>query len=263
MNEFLHSARSAIEFVPLTHEQVFLILLIAVFSYWEIVIGMRPKYFYLIRHGRTLLNEANVKQGAEGKLSAVGEAQAGAVAQYLAPLRIERICSSPYERAVQTANIIRAAVHARIHTTPLLAERKNPSEVIGRDAADPLVLNITDAIDRSFHDDDFRFSDEENFSDLKKRARACMRYLGRQSKHRICVVTHHAFLKILLAYMTYGETLHASDFAKISYFNHAENGGVSICVYYPSRALFRQANVWEILSYNEQVSYPTQATQAV
>jgi hypothetical protein len=50
-------------------------------------------------------------------------------------------------------------------------ERKNPSEIIGKHTDDSEVTRIVDQMDLAYHLDEYRFSDEENFTDLKKRAR--------------------------------------------------------------------------------------------
>lgn len=212
----------------------------------------RPKRYYLIRHGRTLLNEARIKQGPEGALSDAGKKQARHVAQYLARFQIEKIYTSPYERAQETASIMKNVLGATVATTELLRERKNPSEVLGKRTDDPAVQRIIDQIELGYHDDDFRYSDEETFAEQKARAKQCLSYLASRSEHRVVVVTHHAFLKMLLAYMLYRNDLHAGDFVRLSFFNQSDNGGISICEYHPLRR-FNTTRGWRVLSYNEQL----------
>ena len=113
--------------------------------------------------------------------------------------------------------------------SPLLVERRNPSEIIGKDRDNPDVVRVIDQMDLAYHEDDYRFSDEENFIDLKKRAKECLSFLAREGARETCVITHHAFLKMLLSYMLYREKLHAADFVKLSFFNTSDNGGISVC----------------------------------
>jgi broad specificity phosphatase PhoE len=215
--------------------------------------GMRTRRFYIVRHGQTLLNAAHIKQGADGALSPHGREQVAQVAQRLLPLRIQNILSSPYPRAVETALILKGVLHARVRTTQLLSERRNASFAIGKPTDDPDVLHAGDVIDLSYHDDDFRFADEENFLDMKKRARACLRYLARHGASRTCVVTHHAFLKMLLAYMQFGKDLHEPAFVTLSFLNTSDNGGISVCEYRPWQRLSGKGG-WTVVSYNEQVN---------
>src|SRR3989344_7480241 len=212
---------------------------------------MQPRRFYFIRHGETLLNADHVKQGEEGGLSESGKQQAARIGELLAPLHIQRIISSPYTRAKETATIINEHLHVSLVYSPLLVERKNPTEVIGKSTHDPDVVHIVDQIDYAYHDDAYRYSDEENFIDMKGRARKCLALLARQGAHTTCVITHHAFLKMLLASMLYGENLHAGNFIKLSFFNTSDNGGISTCEYHPWK-MFSSTRGWEIISYNEQ-----------
>jgi len=216
-----------------------------------IVLIMRPRRFYFIRHGETLLNEKHIKQGEEGSLSDSGKKQASVVGELLAPLGIKKIIASPYERAKETAMIISEKVHAPIIYTRLLAERRNASILIGKSTRDPEVVRIVDEMDLAYHEDDYRYSDEENFQDLKIRARKCLLYLAKTGRTQTCVVTHHAFLKMLLSYMLYRENLHLPSYVKLSFFNTSDNGGISVCEFHPWK-IFSKTRGWEILSYNEQ-----------
>lgn len=225
-------------------------LIFAASIVFALMLFMRPKRFYFIRHGQTLLNKQHIKQGAEGALSEEGKQQAVQVGAILKPLGIKKIITSPYERAKETSSIINQMLGVSIDVTPLLAERRNPSEVIGKRRDDPEVVRIVDTIDLTYHDDDYRYSDEENFDDLKQRAKECLHYLEKRGASSTCVVTHHAFLKMVLAYSLYRENLHAGDFIKLSFFNVSDNGGISIMEYHPWRRLSATRG-WSVVSFNE------------
>ena len=213
---------------------------------------MRVRRYYFVRHGQTLLNAKHVKQGAEGGLSEKGKAEAARAGKALSPLHIGCILSSPYERARQTADIMNKALRTRIRYTPLLAERRNPSEVIGKNRDDPAVVRIVDQIELAYHEDDYRYSDEENFLDLKARAKKCLHYLARHGASKTCVITHHAFLKMILAYMLYRGRLTAAEYVKLSFFNVSDNGGITICEYHPWKRLSATRG-WSVVSFNEIV----------
>jgi len=210
----------------------------------------RPRYFYFVRHGETLLNAQHIRQGEAGGLSELGKRQADAAGRYLKQFPITRIIASPYERTRETAAFIRTYLGAPVSYSPLVAERRNPSEIIGRRASDPNVANIVDQMDLSFHDDHYRYSDEENFDDLKTRARKALALLSRQGGRHTCVVTHGIFLKMLIAYLLFRESLHASDYVKLSFFNSADNGAITICKFEPWR-MFGATRGWSVVAYNE------------
>lgn len=216
-----------------------------------IYLVMRPRRFYFVRHGETLLNEQHIRQGAEGSLSPSGRRQAAQVGRYLKQFPIEQIISSPYVRAQETSEIIRAELNVKVVTTPLLAERRSPSEIVGGKRDDAEMVRIVDQVDRAYHADDYRFSDEENFIEVKARARKCLNYLARHGAREIVVVTHQVFLKMLIAYLLYRERLHAGDFAKLTFFNYTDNAGITICEFHPWK-LFSPTRGWNVVSFNIQ-----------
>lgn len=231
---------------------IFVLLILSVWVLWRL---SQPKYFYLIRHGETLLNKEHIKQGADGALSEKGIEQAEAVGKALKDHGIQKILTSPYERAVQTATIMQKALSCPIEINDLLRERKNASEVIGKKTDDPEVVRITSATAYGYHENEYRFSDEENFTDLKIRARKCLRMLQGTWSRKVVVVTHHAFLQMLLSYITVGESLHANDYVKMAYYNPAKNAGITLCVYHPHHGKFKATRGWEIVTYSQAVEF--------
>jgi broad specificity phosphatase PhoE len=158
---------------------------------------------------------------------------------------------SAYPRAQETAALINTYLHVPVIVSSLFIERRNPSEIIGKHTNDPEVIRIVDQMDLAYHDDDYCFSDEENFADLKKRARKCLSLLARQGARETCIVTHHHFLKMCIAYLLYRERLHAADFAKLAFFNISDNAGITVVEFHPWRFL-SPTQGWEVVSYNEQ-----------
>jgi broad specificity phosphatase PhoE len=213
---------------------------------------MGTKLIYFVRHGQTLMNASGVKQGPEGSLSEKGRNQALETAKKFPKQRgrAQIVLASPYPRAKETAEIIAKELSLPIEYSDLLVERKNPSEVIGRPVDDLEVRNIVDRIENSFHDDNWRYSDEENFLDLRERCRKLVAYIKSRPENKIIVVTHRAFLKIVLAYMLRGETLTASELNKISFFNQLDNAGISLIQYVPH---FLRKGEWKLLVFNDNL----------
>ena len=212
---------------------------------------MRPRRFYLVRHGETLLNAEHVRQGPEGALSEKGRAQADSVGQYLENFPITHIVSSTYPRALETAEIINTHVHTTVTPSPLFEERRNPSAIIGKHTHDSDVVRIVDQMDLAFHDDDFRVADEENFIDELQRAKKALSFLAHHRSKATVVVTHHHFLKMHIAYILYRENLHASDFIKLSFFNVSDNAGISTLEFNPWDR-FSSSHGWSVIGFNEQ-----------
>jgi probable phosphoglycerate mutase len=79
---------------------------------------------YLIRHGETVDNVAQIMQGqTQGCLTEHGREQAEEVAARLAKVKIDAIVSSDLRRAIQTAEIISTRHGLPVSVTPLLRER--------------------------------------------------------------------------------------------------------------------------------------------
>jgi broad specificity phosphatase PhoE len=216
---------------------------------------MRPRRFYLVRHGETLLNAEHIRQGKDGALSEKGREQAAAVGEHLKRFHISHILTSTYPRAEETAAIINTFLNVPIIPTPLLEERRNPSEIIGKRTKDPKVISIVDQMDLAFHEDEYRYSDEENFLDLRTRARKCLRFLTHERSTEVAVVTHHVFLKMLIAYLLYRDRLHSADFTKLAFFNWSDNAGITVCEFHPWK-FFSATHGWEVITYNEQPELP-------
>ena len=211
---------------------------------------MGIKLIYFVRHGETESNVKGIRQGTEGALTEKGRAQALATARRF-PKRKghpQVIISSPYERAKETAEIIGKELKIPIKYSDFLVERKNHSQIVGHSGEEKDVRKIVDLIDKSFHDDDLRYSDEENFIDLKDRARKLLKYVGRRREKRIIMVTHGIFLKMIVSYMLYGKKLTASEYNELSYLNSIDNAGMAICSY--TTHWFRR-NEWKILAWND------------
>ena len=209
------------------------------------------KLIYFVRHGETESNAQGIRQGPEGHLTQKGRDQALATAKRFPKEngRPQAIIASPYERTKETAGIIAQELGMKkVEYSDLLKERRNPSEIVGRWGGDLEVKQIIDLMDKSYHDDDLRVSDEENFSDLKARAKKLLHFIKHRREKRIIMVTHGIFLKMVIAYMTYGDTLTASQYNTLSYFNPIDNASMAICSLTPH---WFKKDEWKLLVWND------------
>lgn len=212
---------------------------------------MGKKIIYFVRHGESEQNAQNIRQGAEGPLSEKGRAQALETAQKFPHEKgsPQIIYASPYERTRETAEIIAKELGLKVKYSDLLVERRNPSAVVGRKADDPQVKFIMDRIDKSFHEDSLRYSDEENFLDLKIRAKRLLRFIAGRRQKRMVMVSHAFFIKMVVAYMLHGEKLTASEYNKLAFFNPSDNAGLTICLYVHH---WFKKDEWKIIIWNNK-----------
>lgn len=204
---------------------------------------MARKLYYMVRHGESVLNAEHVRQGAEGGLSEKGREQAAATGRRLANTKFDVMLVSPYERTRETAGIIAKYVEVGKggELLDLLVERRNPSEIVGKSADEREVRYIVDLIDRSYHSDDYRYSDEENFTDLKDRARRLLAYLQGRPEEKLLIVTHSIFLKMIAAYVIHGEKLDAKKYNVLSFTNDSNNASVTVFEYQYRDSWFRES----------------------
>ena len=213
---------------------------------------MGKKLIYFVRHGETELNARGIRQGPDGPLSEKGKMEVLATAKRFPKKkgRPQIIISSPFERTRQTASILTQELKIPIKYTDLLAERKNPSEIVGHWGEERGVKLIIDQIDKSYHADDLRYSDEENFVDLKNRAEELLAFIALQREKRIIMVTHGIFLKMVVAVMVYGDDLTASGYNTLSYFNPVNNASMTIVQYIPH---FFTKDKWKVVVWNDKM----------
>jgi broad specificity phosphatase PhoE len=198
-----------------------------------------------------VLNAQGVRQGPEGPLTQKGRDQALATAKRFPKEngRPQIIIASPFERTRETAEIIAKELGMKkVEYSDLLKERKNPTEIIGHWGGEPEVKQIIDRMDKSYHADDLRVSDEENFTDLKTRAKKLLHFIKHRGEKRIIMVTHGIFLKMVVSYMTYGDKLTASQYNTLSYFNPVNNASMCICSYTPH---WFKKDEWKLLVWND------------
>ena len=211
---------------------------------------MGTKIIYFVRHGQTEANIAGIRQGEEGSLSEKGREQTLVTAKRFPKYKghPQIIYASPYVRTRETAEIIAKELNLKIKYTDLLKERKNPTEIIGHWGGEPDIKRMIDQMDVSYHDDDLRVSNEENFSDLKKRAKKLLYFISTRYHKRIIMVTHKIFLKMVIAYMLHGSKLTASEYNSLSYFNPIDNASMAICTY---KHHWLKANEWKLVVWND------------
>lgn len=209
---------------------------------------MLEKNIYFVRHGETVQNAARIRQGEDGGLSENGKQQIDRLADRLKNFNISKIFSSPFQRAAETTEIILKKINAPLEYVPLLSERHNPTSIIGKKYDDPVVMDAINAMDKSFHDPDYRYEDEENFQDLKARALKAKTFLQKNASHNTLCVTHGIFLKMLLGVLIYDKDLTVEQYIKLAVFNPVDNGGITLVKYKPLEFF---GNPWEVLAFND------------
>ena len=162
------------------------------------------KNIYFVRHGESEGNKEKVYQSSSTLLSENGLQQAELIADRFNNIEVETIISSDYIRAKQTAKYISEVTGKDIIESQLFRERKRPSIQENQSKAILELIAIDKEIESNWEITDYRYSDEENFTDLRQRAKECFEFLENMTEDNIVVVTHKNFLHCLLWYCLFG-----------------------------------------------------------
>ena len=189
------------------------------------------KKVYFVRHGESEGNAGPIRQISTTPLTKKGKSQAVFVARRCASLHVDVVISSTMTRAKETAGIVLEKILKPVEYSELFVERRRSSEVLGKPKDDQNSLDVEKIIEEKFHMPNFRFSDEENFEDLKDRARKALEHLAERPEENILVITHGFFMRIIMAYVLFGDALTGDECERCVRVFHMENTGITALVY--------------------------------
>lgn len=202
--------------------------------------------FFFVRHGESLAASlGNHSVPNTNILSPAGNKQALVLAERLSGLPIEMIAASTSGRAKETAEIINETLRVPIEFADILRERDCPSEFRGKSFDDPDVVRIEALRVAHKYETDWRFSDEETFTELKARALNILVYLKKFSKKEILVVAHAEIIKTIIAVMMFGENMTPQEFNPWFSFAKTHNTGVTECLW------DNEKKIWKLISWND------------
>lgn len=184
------------------------------------------KRILFIRHGQTISNNKGLAQGFLSPLNLEGLEQASAATSRFKNCGAEVIYSSNMIRARETAEVLSVSLDLPVIQTGYLRERLRPSEqrntLHDSDAFKKIENNILD----NFLTDNYRYSDEENFEDLKERAKQLFALMLESTYSTALAVTHKNFLYYLTAYGLFGDILTRKEAYIFITKLHIDNTGI-------------------------------------
>lgn len=199
---------------------------------------------YLIRHGETIHNQQKVHQYSTSPLSEKGVAQALQLAERLRAAKIDKIFASPMIRAQQTAQSIATASGLTFETHNDLREVARPTIFVGKQHNDPDLVDIKKEIKEHFHEEKWRYSDEENFQDMLARAQSIVKMLESETEEDILLVSHGNFIAALVSLVLFHDQLTSDIFLAVKKRSLLSNTGITHCSYSPTSG-------WKLVSLND------------
>lgn len=196
-----------------------------------------------MRHGQSMSNAMENHGDGDSKLSSLGIQQAKKIAARAVRLSFDVIISSDFSRALQTAEIIRKRVPRKLVVTHLLREEKHPSELTGKHLSSPNVIRIKKLLHKNRNQRNWRFSDEENFYDLKKRMKKFLRFLEQRKEESILVIGHVMATKMLIGLIIFSDALTPDMYQKIRGQMILKNTGINVCDFTDGQ--------WKLVTWND------------
>lgn len=201
------------------------------------------KHVFFVRHGQSESNADGIYRGREAMLTEHGRAQAAKVGARIAKIGVDALVASPFPRALETAAAIAAATGLPLEEREAFGEWAEHSGLAGRHKDEPdiraIAQELLDAPGAAY-----RIGDEETFGELTDRAYDAVSFLETHEAKRICVVTHGAFLRILVGVMTLREDFSKDVFAKLFRNLVMLNTGVTY-------ARLRADRGWQLVTWND------------
>ena len=154
----------------------------------------------LVRHGESEFNvvfaRSRVDPGIEDpKLTAAGRRQVMKTAAALAGYKIDRVLSSPYTRALQTAEIVAEALGVAVEVEPLVRERGFFACDIGTPAG--TLARAWPAHDFGRLDEVWWQEDESEAAVVGRGRRFHAQVVDHRDWPRIAVIAHWGFIRAL------------------------------------------------------------------
>lgn len=184
---------------------------------------------HFVRHGESTENALQIYDWMESPLTELGIKQVQLVSERLKNLKIDKIFCSDMTRAKMTASEINKNHNVEIEESILIREQVPPSELLGKSEHDPDSERIMNLLHENEHVDDYHYSDEENFTDLKKRVFKFLKNIENLGDQNILVIGHGFTLRTLVGYVLYGEKYNSYDFEKLKNNLKTTNTGITIC----------------------------------
>ncbi|MBI4118346.1 MAG: histidine phosphatase family protein [Parcubacteria group bacterium] len=206
------------------------------------------KNVYFVRHGETGSNRDRTHQGPNEPLTDLGRKQAEIVADRLTRIPFDVIVASDLKRAHETSMAISKKTGKEVVESPLFRERKIVTELIGLPHKSLEAEQIRSKVRARYDDPLWHYSDEENFFDLRGRAKEAIAFLEHYPQDNIVVVTHGMFLTTLIGVLIEPD-MTPTFWQHIHNFLVTTNTGITWCQ--KGHPHSEKPDTWQLISWND------------
>lgn len=184
---------------------------------------------FLIRHAEGENFETHW-QSPSTPLSNRGAKQASAVSHINRFENIDKVYSSPFARARQTAQVI---TNKEIEIRNEISERAQSSNIYGQLRTNPVSVEYVKALAKNTDSWDYKWDEEEESkNEVLVRAISFKNFLINNClKKNVLAVTHENFLRVFIAQCIVGEDSNDQGFRKLYKSLSIANTGISLLIY--------------------------------
>ncbi len=185
---------------------------------------------YLVRHGKSVAHESNKRQSPDTPLGFEGKKQALSLASRISSEPIEIILSSPWARALETAQSVSSHVSLPIEQIEMIHEREHHPAIYGIDYADTFNEVYETESKANEHNFDWKFEGKgESMKELIARAKKFQKYLETtHSNKNVLAVTHEHFVRAFITTVLLGDTVSDETFKSVFQKISLKNTGISL-----------------------------------
>ena len=200
---------------------------------------------YFIRHGQTQHNVLEISQNDTVALSDEGQKQAEILAKRFSKIPIDIIFASPMQRARQTAEIINKELKKEIIYSELIREWRRPAELEGKRRDDADVLELHKVLNLHQDDQNWHYSDEENFIEFKNRVKKFLDFLTLEVKQEnVLVVSHGGTIKMITLLIALGDMVRPEIFFGFVDAFRIYNTSITLCE-------IKKDGLWSVEAFND------------
>jgi len=167
---------------------------------------------YLIRHGETAMNAKFSHQKPTEPLDQKGREQATEVAKRLSEFKIDTICSSPFARAKETAEIIAARLDLSLNYLPEMVEIGRPTFLYKHSYFSFATIRYLWLLFKNKQVKNLNCDEAESLWEISQRAKAAGQALAKTKGHRVAVISHAMFMNIFVSLICHGHKLNRKRF---------------------------------------------------
>lgn len=202
------------------------------------------KYLYVVRHGESEEVRDEVYYGPEQSLTERGFEEARLAGERFKMISFEKIITSPWKRARQTAEEIQKATGVAGEEYLPLHELEVPEELYGKKKDTDDVRVFKEAKEAHAHDPLWHYAQEEHFAEASARVGGALQALALRSEERVLAVTHHKIIKLMLGRVLFGEAFTPLHFQAIYEHLTLSPAGITLLEY--------THDAWHILIVNDR-----------